>query len=290
MNNRIDIDTYVISELVDKTVEFAETAALRIRSRRSELGDRGLQAGMKTKSSDVDPVTEVDLESEQLIRGLIADYRPQDFILGEEGGRSRVDDSVAHSDEPSLEWIVDPIDGTVNFLYALPAYAVSIAVRDEAGVIAGAVADVPGQRVFFAGRGFGSKVKDAQGNIRDITASAPKNIAQSLVATGFGYDANLRAQQGTVVAQLLSQCRDIRRIGSAAMDLCLLAQGSIDAYYERGIKVWDYAAGSLIAEEAGAIFTELTPNENYPDAGGAIAVASNVSDEFHNLLRGYGVL
>lgn len=292
------LSTNNISDLVEHAVVFADAAAETIRKRRAELGNVKLRESSQTKSSEVDPVTLVDLESEKLIRSLIAEYRPDDFILGEEGGLSRADGvRVAEgsirrrlSDGDALEWVVDPIDGTVNFLYGLPVFAVSIAVRSNSETIAGAVADVPGHRVFFAGKGLGAKVRDATGEIKDIHASAPENLAQSLVATGFSYDAAMRSQQGAVVAKLLGKCRDIRRLGSAAMDLCLVAQGSIDAYYERGIKVWDYAAGCLIAQEAGAVIRELEPNSIYPSSSGAIAAARTVSDEFESILSDVGVL
>jgi myo-inositol-1(or 4)-monophosphatase len=198
-----------------------------------------------TKSSDVDPVTAMDLASETHLRALLAEHRPQDGVLGEE-----------HGLEPGtsgLTWVLDPIDGTVNYLYGVPAFAVSVGVvagePDPARwtPVAGCVHAVADGRTYTAGRG--------QGAFRDgrrLEVNPARPLATSLVGTGFGYLEQRRRAQGRVLAALLPQVRDIRRIGSAALDLCRVAEGSLDAHYERGLNPWDLAAGQIIAIEAGA--------------------------------------
>jgi myo-inositol-1(or 4)-monophosphatase len=198
-----------------------------------------------TKSSEVDPVTAMDLASETHLRALIAQHRPDDGVLGEE-----------HGWEPGtsgLTWVLDPIDGTVNYLYGVPAYAVSVGVvagepDPERWVpVAGCVHAVVDGRTYTAGRG--------QGAFRDgerLAVNPARPLATSLVGTGFGYRAERRRVQGRVLAELLPEVRDIRRIGSAALDLCRVAEGTLDAHYERGLNPWDLAAGQVIAIEAGA--------------------------------------
>lgn len=192
-----------------------------------------------TKSSDVDVVTEADRASEDLIRRRISQLRPDDAFLGEETGTTHGSTGV--------RWIVDPIDGTVNFLYDLPQYAVSIAAevdgRTEAGVVINAATGVE----YAAARGHGA-TRDG----RPIGVRAPAPLAQRLVLTGFWYDAELRAAQAAALVHLLPRVRDIRRMGSCALDLCHVAEGAADGYVEEGPQPWDHAAGLLIAEEAGA--------------------------------------
>jgi myo-inositol-1(or 4)-monophosphatase len=198
-----------------------------------------------TKSSDVDPVTAMDLASETHLRAMLAEHRPHDGVLGEE-----------HGLEPGtsgLTWVLDPIDGTVNYLYGVPAFAVSVGVvagDPDPGrwtPVAGCVHAVADGRTYTAGRG--------QGAFRDgrrLEVNPARPLATSLIGTGFGYRAERRRAQGRVLAALLPQVRDIRRIGSAALDLCRVAEGSLDAHYERGLNPWDLAAGQIIAIEAGA--------------------------------------
>ncbi|QTE31519.1 inositol monophosphatase family protein [Pengzhenrongella sicca] len=203
-----------------------------------------------TKSSAVDPVTEMDLAAEALLRSLLAEHRPDDAILGEEGD--------FHPGSSGLTWVLDPIDGTVNYLYGIPAYAVSVAVvaggPDPATwtAVAGAVHSVTDGRTWTAGRGLGSYLDG-----RPLRANAARPLAESLVGTGFGYTLARRTEQGRLVAEVLPLVRDIRRIGAASLDLCSIATGGLDLYYERGLKPWDLAAGALIAQEAGAVVTGL---------------------------------
>lgn len=198
-----------------------------------------------TKSSAVDPVTAMDRASEELLRARLAAERPDDAILGEEG-----DDVPGTS---GLTWVLDPIDGTVNYLYGVASYAVSVAVvagppdPERWTALAGCVHSVVDGRTWTAARGGG-----AERDGRAVHAGRPASLAQSLVGTGFGYDAVRRAHQARVLAGVLPQVRDIRRLGAAAIDLCLLAEGALDLYYERGLNPWDVAAGGLVAQEAGA--------------------------------------
>ncbi len=198
-----------------------------------------------TKSSDVDPVTAMDRAVEELLVSRLATLRPHDAVLGEEG-----DDIPGTS---GLTWVLDPIDGTVNYLYGVASWSVSVAVvagpADPATwtVLAGCVHDVVANRTWSAGLGQGATCDGAP--LRPVEAVP---LARSLTGTGFGYAASRRALQAQVLAQVLPRVRDVRRLGSAAVDLCLVAQGALDLYYERGLNPWDMAAGSLVASEAGA--------------------------------------
>lgn len=214
-----------------------------------ELALRRRREGVRvaaTKSSPVDIVTETDREVEELIRARIAVARPGDGFLGEE--------SDATESASGLTWVVDPIDGTVNFLYDIPAWAVSIAVvegppvPDRWTAVAGCVVNPVLGEVYTAARGAGARLGDER-----ITVSGAERLELSLVGTGFAYDAARRVEQAATVTALIDRVRDIRRIGSAALDLCAVAAGRLDGFYERGLNPWDHAAGALIAAEAGAV-------------------------------------
>jgi len=212
--------------------------AAKRRSEGVEIADR--------KSSEVDIVTFADREVEALIRSRLAAERPGDGFFGEESG--------AEASTTGLTWIVDPIDGTVNFLYGIPMYAVSIAVVEgdpeplRWRALAACVFNPASGEEFSATRGGGAFLDG-----RPLHASAPATLSQSLLATGFAYDPARRVVQGQRLAGLLGRVRDIRRIGAASLDLCFVAAGRLDAYVERGLQPWDHAAGVLIAEEAGAV-------------------------------------
>nr|WP_278312932.1 inositol monophosphatase family protein [Lolliginicoccus levis] len=254
----------------------AEAAAL-VRQRRAEVIEGQARDGaVSTKSTSTDPVTIVDQESEELIRSRLAALRPEDTILGEEGGGA--------ASASGIRWVIDPIDGTVNFLYGIDAYAVSIAAQLDGISIAGAVADVPGRRIYSAARGHGAWQRDSVGEPVRLHCTAETTLGHALVATGFAYDPARRAEQGSIVAQLLPHVRDIRRIGSAAIDLCLLAAGRVDAYYEHGLHPWDWAAASLIAEEAGAVLVTPPAVSSGSDGVLTIGAAPGVADAFHRLL------
>lgn len=205
---------------------------------------RGSAAVTGTKSSDIDIVTQMDLSAEHSLRERLAELRPDDAILGEEG-----DD---HPGTSGVTWILDPIDGTVNYLYGLPHYSVSVAAvtgdpRPETWTQeAGAVYEGGSGVLWSAARGEGAW----RGDERLEPRTGPE-LSQTLLGTGFQYIAERRALQGALVTKLLSQVRDIRRLGSCAVDLCLVAAGNLDAYYEHGLNPWDFAAASLIAREAG---------------------------------------
>jgi myo-inositol-1(or 4)-monophosphatase len=201
-----------------------------------------------TKSSEVDIVTAADRETERLVRELLLGERPDDAILGEEG--SSVEGSTG------VRWIVDPIDGTVNYLYGLGQYAVSIAAEVEGQVVAGVVLDVAKDET-YAGVRLPDGAVESTLDGRPLGVRGPAPLAQRLIATGFSYEPERRAIQGRTVAHLLTQVRDIRRFGSCALDLCAVAAGRLDGYLEEGVNPWDHAAGCLVAEGAGARW-ELT--------------------------------
>jgi len=224
-------------ELLDIALEAAaEAGRLLAGAGRTEVA--------AVKSSPTDVVTEMDRAAESLIKRVVRDARPDDAFLAEEGGASEGGTGV--------RWVVDPLDGTVNYLYGLADWAVSIAAEVDGTVVAGVV-EVPRHgEIFAAVRGAGAWVTDAAGR-HELRCGAGPELPQALIATGFGYVAGRRRVQGEVVAALLPQIRDIRRGGSAAVDLCNVARGRVDGYYERGLNPWDLAAGALIAAEAGAV-------------------------------------
>lgn len=211
---------------------------------------RGVVVVADRKSSSVDVVTQVDRDAEALIRGRLAEARPHDGFFGEESG--------AASGSSGLTWVVDPIDGTVNFLYGIPHYAVSIAVVEgEADpqrwrALAGVVVNPATGELFTATAGGGAFLDD-----RSLQVNPAVDLSQALVATGFAYAAHTRAEQGAAVARLLPLVRDVRRMGTASLDLCAVASGRVDAYFERTLSPWDHAAGALIAAEAGARVTGM---------------------------------
>jgi len=209
-----------------------------------------------TKSSPTDVVTEMDRRSEALITARIRAVRPGDAVLGEEGGQTLGDQEQGNQDEPArVRWVVDPLDGSVNYLYDLPDWAVSIAAEVDGTVLAGVV-EVPRRGETFtavAGHGAWLRFSGAQASAIPLHCTTGVALAHALVGTGFGYEPERRRAQGEVVAALLPQVRDIRRAGAAAVDLCSVAAGRLDAFFERGLHYWDYAAGGLIAREAGAV-------------------------------------
>jgi myo-inositol-1(or 4)-monophosphatase len=231
-----------------------------------------------TKSSGVDIVTQMDLAAERMLRERITALRPDDGVLGEEG-------EDVHGDS-GITWVLDPIDGTVNYLYGLPSFGVSVAAVSgpprtrEWEALAGAVYDGSG-RLWSAASGQGAWM---DGTRLQRTAAPP--LAQTLLGTGFQYIAERRALQGAIVTQLLPQVRDIRRLGAAAVDLCLVAAGNLDAYYEHGLNAWDIAAGALIASEAGVKVASL--DGGAPDEHLTIAAHPAVWNELRDALVSAG--
>jgi myo-inositol-1(or 4)-monophosphatase len=255
-------------ELLEVAHEAARAAADELRAR---FGQR--VQGVRSKSSPTDLVSEADLAAERAIRDVLARRRPDDAILGEEGGETG---------SGELRWVVDPLDGTINFLFGIPIFAVSVACEDATGVLAGIVLDPNLDECFAATRSGNATVNGVV-----INGSERSELATSLVATGFGYDAAVRSRQAAVVARVLPRVRDIRRGGAAAVDLCWCACGRLDAYYERGVNVWDIAAGSLICARAGLAVREL-PESADGDASGLAVAPPGVLDELMALVAPAG--
>ncbi|MGY1834958.1 inositol monophosphatase family protein [Blastococcus sp. SYSU DS0510] len=251
--------------LLALAVAVAREAAVLVARGRESAGEQ-----VTTKSSSVDVVTAVDAASEELLVRRLLEARPDDGVLGEEG--------AAREGSSGVRWIVDPIDGTVNFLYDIPAYAVSVAAEVDGVVRAGAVLNVATGELFTASAGGGAWLEVPGRPLRRLAVGTPVSLEQTMVATGFGYRVEQRRAQGAVVAELVTRARDIRRFGSAALDLCAVAAGRVDAYFELDLNPWDHAAGALVAAEAGAVVTGL---------GGApvgepmvVAVAPSVAEPF----------
>ena len=228
----------------DDHLDLARSIALEAGALAKRRRHEGVEVAA-SKSSPVDIVTEADRETEQLIRAAIKAARPDDGFFGEESG--------AETGSSGITWVVDPIDGTVNFLYGIPHYAVSIAVVEGEPdpltwrALAAVVVNPASGEVFTATAGGGAFLGETP-----ISVAPAAELEQSLVATGFAYDSGMRGRQGDVIRQLLPLVRDIRRMGTASLDLCFVACGRLDAYFERTLSPWDHAAGALIAQEAGA--------------------------------------
>ncbi|GIF10298.1 inositol monophosphatase family protein [Actinoplanes teichomyceticus] len=236
-------------ELLEIAVRVAREAAATARRMRDEaIGD------VQTKSTDTDVVTAADRAVERQVVEALRARRPGDAVLGEEYGG---DTTAAPG---AVRWILDPIDGTVNYLYGLPQYAVSLAAEVDGEVVAGVVRNPATGDEWTATRG-GGAWRDG----RRLTCSGETVLGQALVGTGFGYDPRRRAHQGQVLAKMITRVRDIRRMGAAALDLCLAAEGRLDAFFEKGLNPWDHAAGGLIAAEAGMVVAGLGGAPAGPD-------------------------
>lgn len=259
-------------ELVRLARRVGQEAAALVRARRPE----GRVDVASTKSSPTDVVTVIDTASEELIRSRLLAERPDDGFLGEEG------DGIEGTS--GVVWVVDPIDGTVNFVYGIPAYAVSIAARVEGVVQAAYVTNVASGEEWGAVRGAGSWrwVADER---RDLAPRPVEQLAHALVGTGFSYSPEVREKQAAAVARLLPQVRDVRRIGAAALDLCSVAEGRLDAYVEQGLKPWDLAAGGLVAHEAGIVVEGL---DGAADERLVMAAHHSLAEEYFALVRACG--
>lgn len=217
------------------------------------LLDRPVDLQVQTKSTATDVVTLMDQRTEAFIVAEINKHRPNDAILGEEGAN--------HSGTSGFQWVIDPIDGTVNYLHEIPLWCVSIGLVEEstgqslAGVVYVPVLD----QMYISSRGLGAWLID-RGDSRELKVSQCSELSQAVIGTGFGYSSARRASQAKVLQAVLPKVADIRRLGSCAVDLCLVAQGVLDGYYERGVNAWDHAAGELIAREAGAVSSGLFGN------------------------------
>jgi myo-inositol-1(or 4)-monophosphatase len=247
----------------------AELLALAERAARAAgalLAERvqGPVSGIAYKSSATDPVSDADRDAETTILGMLRAARPDDAMLGEEG--------TAETGASGLRWVIDPLDGTVNYLYRQPSFCVSIACEDAEGGLVAVVHQPATGETFGARRGAGA-TRDGV----PIAVNRPGALARALVATGFSYDPARRALQGALVARLLPQVRDIRRAGSAALDLAWVADGRLDGYYEHGLNAWDWAGGALLVQEAGGALLRIPATGGLPEglvAGDAATVGA----------------
>ncbi|MCW2830306.1 MAG: inositol monophosphatase [Aeromicrobium sp.] len=229
-----------------------------------------------TKSSPTDVVTEIDQACEQLIRERVLAARPDDGFVGEEG-----DDVIGTS---GVDWIVDPIDGTVNFIHGIPAYAVSIGARRDGVVVAGHVVNIATGEEWGAVLGGGSWRYEGDERVR-LTAPHAAPLARAVVASGFHYVSSIRAKQAAAMATFLPQVADIRRTGSAALNLCGVAEGHYDMYFEEGLHPWDLAAGGLVATEAGLALAGI---DGPPDERMVMVAHPAVAEEYFALVRACG--
>jgi myo-inositol-1(or 4)-monophosphatase len=254
----------------------------------AERAAGGAERAVSSKSTPTDLVSEADLASQRAIRELLAQRRPDDGFLGEEEGGEEAGQS-------GLRWIVDPLDGTVNYLFGIPQWSVSVAVADAQGTIAGAIYDPNREELFTASRGGPALLSGAGGSIELHGRSADPHgdgaaqsgdLSTAMVATGLAYDAGVRAAQAEVLARLVPRVRDIRRFGSAALDLAWTAAGRYDAYYERTVKPWDIAAGALICERAGLSVLDLPATEGLP--WGILAAHPGLDEELGAIVGAAG--
>ncbi|MEV4944744.1 inositol monophosphatase family protein [Streptomyces sp. NPDC053755] len=261
------------TELLDLALEAARRAGALLRDGRPDD-----LAVARTKSSPIDVVTEMDIAAEKLITGFLAEHRPGDGFLGEEG--------AASPGSSGVRWVIDPLDGTVNYLYGLPTWSVSIAAERDGETVVGVVAAPMRRETYRAVLGGGAHVTGPDVGERRLSCRPAAPLDQALVSTGFAYVQAVRSHQADVAQRLIPRVRDIRRGGSAAIDLCDVAAGRLDAYYERGLNPWDLAAGDLIAREAGAV-TGGRPGEA---ASGALAIAASpgVFQPLQGLLEEFG--
>ena len=224
---------------------------------------------IETKTTGTDMVTDIDRASEKLIVGRLADARPDDGVLGEEGS--------TRPSKTGVEWVIDPVDGTTNYLYGFPSFAVSIAARRDGATIAGAVHDPTHDETFVAARGHGATI-----NGEPLTMGEGPPLASALVSTGFAYRPDRRGVQASLLPYVLPRVRDIRRTGAASLDLCWVALGRVDAYFEWGLAPWDWAAASLVVEEAGGRVIELP-------GGTVVAAAPRLAEALVELLAEAGL-
>ncbi len=259
----------LLRELLDLATGLAQAAG-----RVHADGRRGVLR-VETKSTPTDPVSQIDREAERLIVEGIAAARPDDGLLGEEG--------ASREGTSGVRWVIDPLDGTTNYIYGYPAYAVSIAVEVDGRPEVGVVLDSSSGRLYRAIRGLGACCDD-----EPIRAREQHDLSRALVATGFSYEAAQRERQGAATAHVLSRVRDIRRGGTAALDLCHVAAGHVDAYWELDLSPWDSAAGSVIAREAGAA-VEFPPAA-HGEGPAVVAAHPSLMPAFLSLLREAGAL
>ncbi|MEU5039545.1 inositol monophosphatase family protein [Streptomyces griseorubiginosus] len=261
------------AELLELAQQAARSAGTLLRDGRpADL------AVARTKSSPIDVVTEMDIAAEKLITDLISERRPDDGFLGEEGASTE--------GSSGIRWVIDPLDGTVNYLYGLPTWSVSIAAEQDGETVVGVVAVPMRGETYHAVRGGGAWATGAWEGERRLTCRPAAPLEQALVSTGFNYVSEVRTHQAEVAGKLIPLLRDIRRGGSAAVDLCDLAAGRLDGFYERGLNAWDYGAGDLVAREAGAL-TGGRPGER-PNRDLTVAGTPGVFEPLQRLLEDFG--
>jgi myo-inositol-1(or 4)-monophosphatase len=252
-------------ELLEVALEAARAAAVELIGR---FGHR--QEEIRSKSTPTDLVSEADVSAETAIRAVLGERRPDDAILGEEGGATG---------QGALRWVIDPLDGTTNFLFGVPQWAVSVACEDGDGGLVGVVLDPNRDECFAATRGGRATL-----NGETMQAGTVEDLATALAATGFGYEAETRARQAQVLTRVLPRVRDIRRAGAAALDLAWVACGRYNLFWERGVKAWDVAAGSLLVQRVGLTVERLEPSEDGP--AGVIAGPEPLLAELRALVLG----
>lgn len=259
-------DTALLDELVALARAAAEAAGAFLRDERP----RDLQ--VTAKSSPTDVVTQMDRAAEEHLIATILGARPGDGILGEEGGER-------HGSSP-VRWVIDPLDGTTNYLYGIPLWSVSVGVELDGEVVAGVVCAPEMGSTYLARLGGGAREESRHGS-RALRASAVTDLALSLLSTGFGYDSEQRRRQAESLVAVAPRVRDVRRLGSAAIDLCWVAAGLTDAYVESRLNPWDVAAGALIAQEAGAVVLGARDPQTAPFV---MASAPGIADQLQTLL------
>lgn len=283
---RVSVGTSEQQRLLEVAVEAARMAGGLL----LERVHQGAEHKVSAKSTPTDLVSEADLASEHAIRELLARRRPHDGFVGEEGGQE--------AGSSGLRWVVDPLDGTVNFLFGIPQWCVSVAVSDELGTLAGAVYDPNRGELFTSTRAGNAQMTGASATLElaheaaagpagrggDRDRDAEEEMARAMVATGLAYDAEVRRAQAKVLARLAPRVRDIRRFGSAALDLTWTAAGRYDAYFERSVKQWDIAAGALICERAGLRVLDLPAHENLP--WGILVARPGLAERLFELVGG----
>ncbi|MEI6229121.1 MAG: inositol monophosphatase family protein [Actinomycetes bacterium] len=268
----LEYSSLLLDELREVAISAArEAAVLAADGRREGVVVAG------TKSSATDIVTEMDRRVEALLVDRILTARPDDGMLGEEG--------ASHVGSNGVRWVLDPIDGTVNYLYGIPSWGVSVAAEiDGVGVVGVVAAPMLGE-TFVAVRGRGAHKHDQWG-VHELRVNDPVELTGSLVGTGYGYTQERRIAQARVTSALLPYVGDLRRLGSCSIDLCYVAEGRFDAYYERGVHLWDYAAAALVVTEAGGVFGGL--NGRGPSEDLVIAAGPNLYRGLHDVLRDNG--
>lgn len=268
IHDDVRYDDLLLDELRELAVAAAREAGELVRE-----GRRGRIEVAATKSSATDVVTEMDRRSEALLVDRLLSARPDDGVMGEEG--------ADHVGETGIRWVLDPIDGTVNYLYDQPAWCVSVAAEIDGVTVVGVVEAPALGETYVAVLGRGAHLHDRYG-VHELSATRDVPLDRALVSSGFGYRPERRAAQAAVLAEVMPRVRDMRRLGSCALDLCHVGAGRVDAYFERGVNAWDHAAGGLVAREGGAVVAGLRGEP----AGEAMLIGAGpgLFEELHDLL------